>query len=156
MISNSTPLICLAKLNQLKLLKELFNKVIIPHAIKVEVLVAGKPGYAVINDAIKEGWIKIENPRENRDLGLGKGENAAINLAKEKKDKLIIDDAFAIKAVRSLNIEYLRTTTIILLSLKKGIINKEQAKDLIQKLVEQGYYISPRIFSELLRLIDSM
>jgi len=156
MISNSTPLICLAKLNQLELLKKLFNRIIIPNSVKEEVVIAGKPGYAIISKAIEEGWIKVENPRENLELGLGKGENAAINLAKEKKDKIIIDDAFAIKAVKSLNIEYLRTTSIILLSLKKDIINKKQAKDNIQKLVEDGYYISPRIFSELLRAIDSM
>ncbi|OGJ19009.1 hypothetical protein A3K73_07705 [Candidatus Pacearchaeota archaeon RBG_13_36_9] len=156
MISNSTPLICLAKLNQLELLKKLFNKITIPDFVKEEVVVAGKPGYEVINKAIKEGWIKIENPKENLELGLGKGENAAINLAKEKRDKILINDAFAIKAVKSLNIEYLRTTSIILLSLKRGIINKKQAKDSIQKLVEDGYYISPGIFSELLRAIESM
>jgi hypothetical protein len=156
MISNSTPLICLAKLNQLELLKDLFGKIIIPEVIKEEVVIAGKPGYAVINDAIKEGWIKIEAPKQNTDLGLGKGENAAINLAKEKKDKILIDDAFAIKAVKSLNIQYLRTTSVILLSLKKKVFNKKQAKDNIQKLVEQGYYISPKIFSELLRVIDSI
>lgn len=156
MISNSTPLICLAKLDELEILKKLFNKISIPEAVKEEVVVAGKPGYAIISKAIEDGWIKIENPKENLELGLGEGENAAINLAKEKEDKIIIDDAFAIKAIKSLNIEYLRTTTIILLSLKKNIINKKQAKDNLQKLVENGYYISPRIFSELLRVIESM
>jgi predicted nucleic acid-binding protein len=128
--------------------------VIIPQSVKEEVVIAGKPGYAVISTAIEEGWIKIETPEKNPDLSLGKGENEAINLAKEKDDKIIIDDAFAIKAVNSLNIEYLRTTTIILLALKKKIIDKKQAKELLHKLVEDGYYISPGIFSRLLRVID--
>ena len=156
MISNSTPLICLAKLNQLKLLKKLFKKIIIPEAVKEEVVIAGKPGYSVINKAIEEGWIKIENPKQNIELGLGKGENAAITLAKEKHDKIIIDDSFAIKAVKSLDIDYIRTTSVILLALKNKIIKKDEAKELIQKLVEQGYYISPPVFSELFRMIDSI
>ena len=156
MISNSTPIICLAKLNKLEILKNLFNKIIIPEDVKEEVVIAGKPGYETISRAIEDGWIKIENPKENLDLGLGKGENSAINLAKEKREKIIIDDAFAIKAVKSLNIEYLRTTTIILLALKKKIIDKKQAKEMIQRLVEDGYYISPGIFSKLLSGIDEV
>jgi len=155
MISNSSPLIFLAKLNKIGLLKRLFNKIIIPEEVKKEVLIEGREGYAVLSKAIDDGWILIKNPKKNVDLGLGKGENAAINLAREKKDKLIIDDAFAIKAVKSLNIEYLRTTTIILLSLKRRIIDKKTTKNLIYKLVGKGYYISPAIFSKSIEIIDN-
>ena len=102
MICNATPIILLAKLNKLELLKKLFNKIIIPEAVKKEVVIHGKPGYEIISKAIDNEWIKIENPKNNLDLGIGKGENAAINLAKEKNDKLIIDDAFAIKIIKSL------------------------------------------------------
>ena len=154
MISNSSPLICLARLNKIEFLKKLFGKIIIPEDVKREVLVEGKEGYAIISRAIKDKWIVIENPKNNINLGLGSGENAAINLAREKKDKLIIDDAFAIKAVKSLSVEYLRTTTIILLSLKNKIIDKKTAKILIHKLIENGYYISPRVFSKLIEIID--
>jgi len=53
------------------------------------------------------------------DFNLGKGENSAINLALDKKDTIIIDDAQAIKVIKSLNISYFRTTSLILLALKK-------------------------------------
>ena len=89
MISNSTPLICLAKLNKLELLIKLFKQIIIPEAVKEEVLIEGKPGYSILNEYIIWGLIKIENPKNNLDFGIGTGENAAINLAKEKKDKFI-------------------------------------------------------------------
>ena len=155
MISNATPLICLAKINQLEILKKLFDCVIIPQSVKEEVLIKNKPGYFVITVAINEKWIKAINPKDDIDLGLGKGENSAINLAKERKDKLIIDDAFAIKVAQAFNIDIIRTTTIIFMAAKKNIITKKQAISFINKLIDIGYYISPNYYSVLLSELSS-
>lgn len=153
MISNSTPIICLAKINQLELLKKLFNKIIIPEVVKDEILVEGKPGFSIISNAIEKGWILVENPKNNYDFGIGKGENAAINLAKEKQDTLIIDDSYAIKIANSFNIDNFRTTKIIFLALKKNLINKKEAKSFIHKLVQNGYYIKQEIYSKIIEFL---
>ena len=44
MISNSTPLILLSKINQLTILKKVFNKITIPEGVKDEVLIENKRG----------------------------------------------------------------------------------------------------------------
>jgi len=155
MISNATPLICLAKINQLEILKKLFTFIIVPESVKKEILVKGKAGYFAISKAIEENWIKIVDPKENIDLGLGDGENSAINLAKEMKDKLIIDDAYAIKVAQAFNIEIIRTTTAIFMAVKKNIITKKQAISFINKLIDVGYYISPGYYSALLSELSS-
>ena len=155
MICNATPLICLAKINQIDILKMLFHEIIIPKAVEDEVVVEGKPGYAIIKKAIENGWIKILNPKNNLDLELGKGENSAINLAREKKDSLILDDAFAIRVATSFNIPFFRTTSIILLALRKKIINKNQAISHVQELIKIGYYLSPEVYMEILNIINS-
>ena len=155
MICNATPLICLAKINQLELLKKLFGYIIIPQSVKEEVLIEDKPGYFIINDAIKKSWIKVDEPKEEINLGLGKGETSAINLAKERKDKLIIDDAAAIKSAKIFNIHIIRSTTVIFMAVEKKIINKKQAISLINKLLEIGYYISPRYYSAILTRLSS-
>lgn len=155
MISNATPLIHLAKINQLNLLKDLFNKIIIPEAVEKEVLIEDKEGYSVIKDAINNKWIKIKDPKNNLELGRGNGENSAISLAKEENDQLLIDDNTAIKIANSFGVKCLRTTAIILLTYKKKLIDNFQAKKLIYELIESGYYVSPRVLSELLKLIDS-
>lgn len=154
MICNSTPLICLAKLDKLEFLKKLFKIVIIPKEVKEEVIIEGKPGYLVLLDALKKEWIKVKNPKEKKDFGLGKGENSAISLAIEKKDSLILDDATAIKVAKAFNVEYVRTTSVILMALKKRIIKKKEAINLIQELIKEGYYISPGIYIELIQLIE--
>tara|TARA_Y100000310_G_C20700181_1_gene828991 strand:+ start:3926 stop:4390 length:465 start_codon:yes stop_codon:yes gene_type:complete len=150
MISNATPLICLVKINQINLLRKCFKKITIPEDVKEEVLVEGKEGYESIRKIIEDGWIVVENPENNIDLKIGKEENAAINLAREKKDIVILDDAFAIKIAKGLNINTIRTTTVIFMSLKRGIITKKEAVKYINELIENGYYIKPRIYVKIL------
>ena len=150
MISNSSPLIFLSKINSLKLLKDLYNYITIPEAVKSEVLIKEKEGYSIIDKAIEDKWIMIENPKKILNLDLGKGENSAITLARENKDSLIIDDAVGIKVANSLNIGTIRTTTVIILAVKRKLLTKKQAISLINKLIENGYYISPRYYSLIL------
>ena len=150
MISNSTPLIFLSKINKLNFLKELFKTVIIPGNVEKEVLKANKPDSISIKKAIEEGWIRVRDPKNNKDLQLGDGENAAINLAREDKDSLIMDDALGIKVAKGFGIKTLRTTTIIFLVVNKKIIGKEQAISLINKLIENSYYISNEYYAKIL------
>lgn len=155
MISNSSPLICLAKINQLQILKKLFQSIIITEEVKNEVLEYKKPGYIEIEKAIEENWIKVINSRKNVQFGLDSGENSIINLAREIKDSLIIDDTKGIKIAQSFNIKILRTTSVILKALNKKIINKKQAISYIHQIVEQGYYLSSQYYSKILQEIEN-
>ena len=150
MILDATALICLSKINKLDILKKVFSVVIIPSALKKEILIEGKEGYLRIYSAIKSGWIKVIDPRKIINLGLGEGETAAINLAIERKNSIMLDDAFAIKAAKAFNITILRTTTVIFIALKNKIISKAQALSILNQLIEDGYYISTRDYSVLI------
>ncbi len=104
----------------------------------------------MILNAIDEGWIKVVKPKSKMKHGVGPGENDAINLAKERKDSIILDDSFAIKVAKSFDISFIRTTTLLFMAVSKGIFNRDDAVSLLNKLVEIGYYISPREYSILL------
>src|SRR3989344_7561623 len=104
MICNASPLIFLAKINQLFLLKKLFGRIYIPLSVKEEILIKDKPGFIAIERAIEECWIEIKGQKNKIELGLGKGEQDAINMAIEMKKQLIIDDAMGIKVARSFNV----------------------------------------------------
>lgn len=155
MISNASPLIFLSKINQLFLLKKLFGYILITKDIKEEILVESKPGTVDIINAIREEWIKIVEVKKSLPIGIKGGESSVINLARERKDKLITDDAIAIKVAQALNIDTIRTTTIIFMAVGKNIINKKQAISLINKLNDTGYYISPRYYSAILTKFSS-
>jgi predicted nucleic acid-binding protein len=150
MISNATPLIFLAKINQLELLQKLFTKVYIPLEVEQEILVAGKPGYYALKAARDEGWLFVEKTKTMIPLGLGKGETAAISLAKEKADSILLDDAAAIKAAEGLHVATIRTTSVLFLAVQKKILDREKALQLLNALIESGYYIAPRCYTLLL------
>ncbi len=154
MICNSTPIIFLAKINQLVLLKNLFREVTIPESVKNEVLIENKPDYLIIKNALESGWIKISKPKKEVDYGIGKGENSAINLALENKGTIILDDSSAVKVAKAFNIKYIRTTTLIFLALQKGIIKRQEAIILINLLIENGYYIKPSIYADILNNLN--
>ncbi len=147
MISNTSPLICLARINQLELLKVLFTEIIIPKEVKEELFVDGKLGQHLLQEAFTAGWILLSNPKKIISLGLGKGEVAAISLAKEQGDTIILDDAAAIKAAEALNIPTIRTTTVLFMAVQKKLLTKKEALLYLNLLIENGYYIAPRYYS---------
>ena len=51
---------------------------------------------------------------------------------------------------QSLGIETLRTTSVIISAIKKKIITKKEALDIINKIIEKGYYISVKYYKELI------
>lgn len=150
MISNATPVIFLSKLGRLSLLQQLFKQVIIPGAVRDEVLLEGKPGYWPVKEALEQGWIKVQDPHQLLDLNLGRGETAAISLAKEQNDLLLLDDAYAIKAAKMYGLETVRTTTILIWAGRKKILTSGELIRLINKLMEEGYYIKPAEYAQLL------
>lgn len=150
MISNATALICLGRINKLDILKKAYSFVLIPLAVKNEVLLEGKEGYTAISNAVESGWIKVVDPKKSLALGLGAGETQAISLAEEKKDGIILDDAVAIKAAKAFNIPTIRTTTVIFTALQKKIINKAKVLNILNQLIENGYYISTKDYAVLI------
>lgn len=153
MISNATPLISLSKIGKLSLLQQLFKIIVIPPAVYDEVLVEGKPGYWIVKEAVEQGWIKVNHPRQLLRLNLGRGETAAISLAKELNDVLLIDDASATKAARMYGLETVRTTTILIKAARAEILASVELVRLINKLIEEGYYIKPAEYTKLLSKI---
>ncbi len=155
MISNATCLICLSRINKIDLLKKVYSIVLVPSAVKREVLIEGKEGYHSINNAVNSGWIKVIEPKNNINLGLGAGENQAISLARERKDSIILDDAFAIKIARAFDIPIVRTTTVVFTALQRNIITKTNALDILNSLIENGYYISTKDYAILISKLIS-
>ena len=96
-VSDASPLICLAKVEKLSLLSELFGRVVIEEEVKREAIVRGKEEGAsdalVIEDAIKEGWMEVEKIEDEKSFkGIHKGEGNTILLAKKHKCSVLIDE----------------------------------------------------------------
>jgi len=163
-VSNSTPLIYLAKLGHLTLLKKLFGKVNVPSEVMVEIMRGKQLGFvdaAVVEKAKQDGWIKVVElgGARKRELvklrqtfdDIGEADAAAIVLAKSSGATLCLDDSRAIKAAEILGVKHIGTLGILLLAVRRGLLKKRQVENLALSLPERGFYISHDLLAEFLK-----
>lgn len=164
-ISNSSPLIYLAKLHQLSLLKTLFKKVFIPEEVYEEVVLRGKQekffDALTVEQAYQEGWLNVEKIVAGKEyLALASeidmGEVAAILLAKQRRAELVLlDDASARTIAQGLGLTVKGTIFVLLRAYKKKLFSKEEVKKLLARLVTEGFRISQELYVEVLNEIDA-
>ncbi len=128
-VSNSSPLIILARIERFDLLREIFSEITIPDAVYAEVVVKGKghPGSIEVKNS---NWIKKEeivgmefSKYLQNAFSLGSGEAESIVLAKElSADLLLMDDRRARLAAISEGIGIMGTVGIIEACYEKKLI----------------------------------
>ncbi len=118
-VSNSTPLIHLAKIGRLELLREFFGEILIPEAVYRECVIEGDDSEDA--RAIKNAeWIKVERIADERlkrslMIELDEGESEAIVLALEKSAELaLIDDYDGREVAKALGLRVTGTIGILL------------------------------------------
>ncbi len=157
-VSNSTPLIYLAKIGKLKLLKELFEKVYIPEEVFEEVVVKGrelnKKEVFLLEELIEEGFIEVTGATvpDKRIETLHRGEMAAISVALDRKiETLLIDDREALEVARVFGLHPVRTTAVLLMFYRNGIIDYKGFCDSLLRLSEEGYFMKAEVYNELIK-----
>ena len=143
-ISDTGPLIALAGIGQLSLLKSLFNSVIIPESVWMESQVKTDDAAKVIKEAVASGWLTVEPVSMLKDfpVSLGDGEQQAMRLALDSSDSLLImDDRLARREALQLGISFIGTARVAWLAEKKGLA--ADARKLLVAMAEKGYFISP-------------
>jgi predicted nucleic acid-binding protein len=153
-ISNSSPLIHLTRLGKIQYLFKLVKKIIIPKAVYEEVVVKGKlNNYSeafTIENFIKEEKIIVSNLKPiNGSLypPLGKGELEALELAKQTRDLLLIDEKKARTVAQILQIEHQTTIATIFELLIAEIIDFSEYKSNIKQYAENSW-VSADIIQE--------
>ena len=98
-VSNSSPLIALARIGRLNLLASFCKRILIPAEVQYEVTVAGR-GLPGAEEVRKAPWIEVVPQKSPADpsltqacQSLGAGERGAILLAKSlEADLVLLDD----------------------------------------------------------------
>jgi len=133
-VANSTPLIALSKIGQLKLLKDYFNQIFIPKEVFDEVVTRG--GDLFGSKEVREAdWIITQEVKNEVAIlslytQLGKGEAEVIVLARESGAKLlIIDDRDARDIATSMDLRITGTIGILMLAEKDGRLNLKRTLD---------------------------
>ncbi|WP_297063764.1 DUF3368 domain-containing protein [Thermococcus sp.] len=152
-VSNSGPLIALAKVGKLYVLRELFGKIIIPRAVWIEVVEkgGGKPGSDEVASA---EWIEVVEVKDRLSVDILRseieiGEAEAIVLAKElDADLLLLDEKIPRIIAKSLGLNVTGSLAVLFLAWKRGLID-EDIDDLIRELRSKGVYFSDEVVKAL-------
>lgn len=152
-ISNSTPLIALSRINKFDLLREYFGEIHIPKEVFNEVVTRGG-NLSGAEEVASAEWIKVENTGdkiavESLSITLDKGEAEAIVLAREMNALLIIDDGDGRRTAESLGLKITGTLGILLLAREDG---KLDLKTAIDDLMAAGFRLSEKEYKKILSL----
>ena len=150
LVSNSSPLIALAKIGMLGVLRE---KIVIPKAVFAE-LTESKKDYAdELGAWCKERVIEVKNRKavDYLEMMLGKGEAEAIALAEELKTNIVlIDDLKARKIAKLRGLNVIGTLGILLDAKDKGLI--VEIKPLLDELMKKRIRVSKELYDRALEL----
>ncbi|ASJ08915.1 hypothetical protein A3L11_06625 [Thermococcus siculi] len=153
-VSDSTPLIHLAKIGRLELLQEFFGEISIPAAVYRECVLEGGNSEDAL--AIKNAkWIKVENISDEKlkralMLELDEGESEAIVLALERNAELIlIDDYDGREVARALGLKVVGTIGVLLRAKLLGKI--ESLMEELERLKATGFWLSEELYERILK-----
>ena len=144
-ISNSSPLIALAEIEQLDLLQRLFDSVLIPPAVAAEV----SPSLTSLPT-----WIEIKQlvqpiPAAVIRRALGPGEREALALALELRPRrVILDDLPARRIATALELPVIGTLGVLIAAKEAGFIRA--IRPYVDKLARGSFFISDELYRQLL------
>jgi len=156
-VSNTSPIMNLAIIGELSLLRDQFGEVLIPRAVLEELRVEEDlPGSQSVRDALKSGWIRMQTVDHyplvkamQRDLD--KGEAEAIALAIQlNADWVLLDEREGRKAAKSMELKVVGVLGVLLKAQREGRLGSlKQSMDRLRE--KAGFYVRGDLYREIIR-----
>jgi len=150
-VVNATVLSNLARADRIRILKELFDRIVVPMQVYEEILRGIEAGYTFLKtvDEIveEENWMNLEPLKSKKERGLfkdlletvGYGEAAGIAIAKERALLFSSDDKIARKRAKEHGVKVSGTLGILLIAIEEGKLSTEEADEVLQEMIKGGY-----------------
>jgi uncharacterized protein len=157
-VSNTSPILNLAIIDELELMHEQFGEVHVPREVVSELkLDTDLGGVGAVNDAISAGWLVVAELKDDAMVKvlrreLDAGESAALALALEMKAEMIIlDEKEAREHARSIGLE---TTGVLGIMMKAHAMGRiDSLADFIERLRQSaGFFIHQDLQAKLLAI----
>jgi len=168
-VSNSSPLIWLAKAGRIEILRNIFGEILVPPEVYREVVSEGlRLGFSdalAVEEAVRAGWIKVRALAEKEEEFSSRliqgaeeihvGEAQAIALARGLGVPLLMDESSGRALAEALGVEARGTIYVVLRALRQALMEGGEAKETVNRMVEKGMRVDPRLLSRVLKEIDS-
>lgn len=156
-VSDTSPILGLAVIGRLALLREQFGEIYIPLAVLEELKTETNfRGVSAVQEALQDGWI-ISHEAQNKPLvqslsvELNQGESEAIALATDMGVKIIVmDERLGRDRARNLGLQTIGVLGILLTAKKQGKI-ASLAESMTALRNEIGFFISDELYRQILK-----
>ncbi len=147
-VSDTGPLIALAKADCLAVLKDLFGQILIPPAVHRELMAKSGPEAQRLDDALADFTVTVPAPPippevEMATTRLGPGERQAIALAYEQGALLLMDDRQGRGAARRLGLAVSGVVGVLIQAKSTGLI--QSVRDVLEEIRLRGYWLSDAV-----------
>ncbi len=168
-VSDASPLIWLSKTGKITLLRRLYKEITIPEEVYKETvekgLEEGLSDALVLREGVEQGWIKVSklNEKENKlcqrmmehATEIHLGEAQAIILARKTDALLLMDESSGRAFAETWGLRVRGTLYVILQSLRGGMLNKDEAREVALELIEKGFRVEPKLLARILKEVES-
>ncbi|PYS47603.1 MAG: DUF3368 domain-containing protein [Acidobacteria bacterium] len=150
-VSDTGPINYLVLIDSIHILPDLFERIVVPQAVRNELLAAGAPDKVKNWIANTPDWFEVQQSGAvdsslNR---LGEGEREAITLAQSLGASLLLIDAIeGRRAALERGLKVAGTVGVLELAATSGLIDPTEA---IKRLRATNFRISPRLLQRLTR-----
>lgn len=153
-VADTSPLLALARIEQLGLLSALFEQVLLTPTVLAECEARPDRGEGrAIRDALAAGHFELLAPRDALPvLGIDPGETSALALALEHGAGVLMDDKAGRAVARRVGVAVIGSVGVLVLAKRNGLLPR--VRPLLEALVEGGYFLAPEIVEEGARLAD--
>jgi len=162
-VTNTSPVVVLARIRRLQLLKELYGTVLMSPSVKAECIDRGREVGASdmleIERGIKQGWIQLaslgrEEMREARGLEdgarIGRGEAEALVLAKSRNALVVLDDKEARAIAKSWELKCMGTLMVLYEGFVKNLTSHDELVEDLAKLT-RIMWVSTDVITDIIR-----
>jgi uncharacterized protein len=156
-VSNTSPVLNLALIDRLGLLRDRFGEVWVPPAVLKELRLEEEvPGSRAVRAAREAGWLQVKEEVKDQPLvqalrrELDQGEAEAIALALQAKAEwTLLDERDARRVAKELGLRVTGVLGILLWARREGKLPSLQTA-LVQLREQAGFYIRAELFADLL------
>lgn len=160
-VSDTTPIISLIKIERLNLLNQLFGEIQIPNAVYRE-LVSNNKYKQEANLIIQTNYIRKVDVKDKKSVdllkratGLDEGESEAIILSDETNaDILLMDEIKGRQIAKQMGLNIMGTIGILITAFEEKLLSADEIKQCIEILQRTGRYISEQLYKQLMDKIS--
>lgn len=164
-VLDATPLIYLAKVDRLDVLDALERRCIVPRRVSGEVVEVGKdrgyPDARRVERSIDTGSLAVDEAepdalfeRLTENPNLSAADAAVLALAHQVDGTAVVDEQYGRTVASAEGIPTRGTAYLLLRAVKLGGIPADDARDVVDDLVDAGWYCSTDLYAKIQRTLD--